>query len=226
MTTDFATMNEYQTVAMRTAKQDTRERMLDHGALGVASEAGEFCETVANLIERGNLDTAHAIEELGDCCWFAAYLCETLGWEVGNVAVSREAGEAAFAVNHGGYSGNQLNITLAALRLSACGGEIASLIKGHLHYGKDLDLAAMATDLGNYLSCIVLCAANLNASLNDLLVANIHKLQNKANGRYKAGAYSAEAAVRREDKQDFAATPTQELMEGGPDSNYTNQDTK
>lgn len=73
--------DEYQELAMRTsygAYGDDSDR-LHHGVLGLCSEAGE----VAGIFQKGyqghEINIDHVIEELGDCMWMIAEICEPLG---------------------------------------------------------------------------------------------------------------------------------------------------
>jgi len=73
-------MNQYQTAAMRTAKRVDMSYDLNHAALGLAGEAGEFADCVKRHTIYGKpLDRANAIEEIGDLLWFCALACESLG---------------------------------------------------------------------------------------------------------------------------------------------------
>ncbi|MDO9103330.1 MAG: nucleoside triphosphate pyrophosphohydrolase family protein [Methylovulum sp.] len=73
-------MNEYQSAAMRTAKRINLEYDLNHAALGLAGEAGEFADCIKRHTIYGKpLDKINAVEEIGDLLWFCALACETLG---------------------------------------------------------------------------------------------------------------------------------------------------
>ena len=53
---------------------------LAHAAMGLAGEAGELVSDVVRSIYHGKLlDRRHLAEELGDCLWFIALACNTLG---------------------------------------------------------------------------------------------------------------------------------------------------
>ena len=84
MNNEFAT---YQQLAMRTAKPLPTSESLLHAALGLAGEAGEFADCIKKHWVYGQkLDVQNAIEEIGDCLWFCALACETLGVDMGQVA--------------------------------------------------------------------------------------------------------------------------------------------
>jgi NTP pyrophosphatase (non-canonical NTP hydrolase) len=79
--------NQYQHLAMRTAKQDGFRANLTHTALGLSGEAGEFSDCIKKHIVYGqSLDQVNAAEELGDLLWYVALGCETLGVSMADIA--------------------------------------------------------------------------------------------------------------------------------------------
>ena len=77
----------YQLQAMRTAKPMEPADDLMHAALGLAGEAGEFCDAIKkHLVYGRELDRENAIEELGDVLWFVALGCTALGVSMSDVA--------------------------------------------------------------------------------------------------------------------------------------------
>lgn len=51
-----------------------------HAALGMSGEAGELVDIVKkSFIYNKPLDKNHAKEEIGDCLWYIALACRTLG---------------------------------------------------------------------------------------------------------------------------------------------------
>lgn len=83
--------NEYATLAMRTqADQEKilkrlvelgpRAMQLDNAARGLAGDAGEVSSAVMKYIEYGReLDRVNLLEEVGDCLWRLAQVCEAVG---------------------------------------------------------------------------------------------------------------------------------------------------
>lgn len=77
----------YQMQAMRTAKPMEPDDDLMHSALGLAGEAGEYCDAIKKYLVYGKpLDRDNAVEELGDLLWFVALACSTLGVQMADVA--------------------------------------------------------------------------------------------------------------------------------------------
>lgn len=76
--------NEYQKRTMDTAiypQAGTGASIeLYYLALGLTSEAGEVAGKVKKMIRDGQLDTAGMIHEVGDVLWYAARLCDALGF--------------------------------------------------------------------------------------------------------------------------------------------------
>ncbi len=57
-----------------------REMRLLHGAMGLATEAGEFLSPIKAHIYYGReLDETNLREELGDIMWYMAVICDCLG---------------------------------------------------------------------------------------------------------------------------------------------------
>lgn len=77
-------LNTYQQAALRTAKMfPTRFENMNHAALGMITEVGEFATEVKRMTIYGKpLDgerKAHMIEELGDFCWYIALGAHAIG---------------------------------------------------------------------------------------------------------------------------------------------------
>lgn len=53
--------------------------------LGLASEAGEVAGKVKKLIRDGSYDSVALMHEVGDVLWYAARLCDALGFELEDV---------------------------------------------------------------------------------------------------------------------------------------------
>ena len=78
---------QYQQLAMRTAKRVDPAYDLNHAALGLSGEAGEFADCVKRHTIYGKpLDRVNAIEEIGDLLWFCALACEALGTTLSQAA--------------------------------------------------------------------------------------------------------------------------------------------
>lgn len=80
-------LNEYQHLAVRTAKRVDRQYDLTHAALGLTGEAGEFCDAVKKHVIYGKpMDWSNAFEELGDVMWYVALAAEALGVSMEEIA--------------------------------------------------------------------------------------------------------------------------------------------
>lgn len=86
--------NEYQIKAMRTKAdpgliltrlathiEAQRVMQLLVGLNGLVNEVGELSEIVKASVEygKGPVDKVHVTEEVGDCCWRLAQICDALG---------------------------------------------------------------------------------------------------------------------------------------------------
>src|SRR5215207_10508111 len=81
-------LTDYQSLAARTLGRDrTREQQLANAALGLAGEAGEVADHIKkHLFHDFPLDEAEVVKELGDCLWYVAAMCTTLGISMDHVA--------------------------------------------------------------------------------------------------------------------------------------------
>ena len=73
-------INEYQSLAMRTANQSlAQESQLINAALGLCGEAGEFADLIKKVNYQGHdKDQDHLVKELGDICWYIALAATAL----------------------------------------------------------------------------------------------------------------------------------------------------
>lgn len=77
----------YQAQAARTAKVGDDQFNAVHAALGLASETGEFVDTVKKHVIYGKpLDAANLHEELGDLLWYMALAANSLGMSLADIA--------------------------------------------------------------------------------------------------------------------------------------------
>lgn len=78
------TINEYQTLAMRTSsKEMSPDYHLLNGALGLSGESGEVADLVKKNWMQGHvLDLDHVAKELGDVCWYVAETATAIGYDL------------------------------------------------------------------------------------------------------------------------------------------------
>jgi NTP pyrophosphatase (non-canonical NTP hydrolase) len=84
--------NEYQKLAARTLIDrpgfviSDRDMMAVWNALGLAGEAGEVADHVKKgVFHQHGIDPEKLKEEIGDTLWYAAALCTTLGFDIGEI---------------------------------------------------------------------------------------------------------------------------------------------
>jgi len=84
-------LDEYQRLALRTAKQLDHQHALEHAALGLVSDAGELASAVkAHVVYGQPLDMANLVEECGDVLWFTAYAADAYRVQLSVVATHSE----------------------------------------------------------------------------------------------------------------------------------------
>lgn len=65
---------------------------LNHGAIGIANEAGELCSAIQKWLYYGKyFDSINWKEEIGDLLWYIALICNTLGITIEECAVKNIA---------------------------------------------------------------------------------------------------------------------------------------
>ncbi len=74
-------MNDYQQVALRTARQKTKPDEVFHLILGLVGEAGEIAEKAKKIVrdqqsDFSKFDTTDLTKELGDVLWYVAVLAD------------------------------------------------------------------------------------------------------------------------------------------------------
>lgn len=189
-------LNEYQGLANRTAKIfDTRRENLIHAVLGISSEAGELCETISSAWMHLPFLVDNIWEEIGDASWYAAYLCETMGWKFEELFIDpATASDLSPELSASVLGRNPPAMTLV---LSSFAGEVASIIKAHAIYNKELDELKLQRATSLYVTTLSLIAdAHGFHYIDFVLRNNISKLQ----VRYP-DKYSDVAAIERADKK-------------------------
>ena len=92
------TSREYQMLAMRTKDDVSTDRLFkavhEHegtadiltACMGLSGEVGELVDVFKkHIFHETSLDETHAIKELGDVMWYAALLCDAMGWDLETV---------------------------------------------------------------------------------------------------------------------------------------------
>lgn len=103
--------NEYQKLAMRTNDGKASDRLIGkmqeydmkfsneqsdkesvdiggifNACLGLSGEVGEFNDMIKKWVfHEKDLDMEHAKKEAGDILWYVAMLCESFGWNMGEI---------------------------------------------------------------------------------------------------------------------------------------------
>ena len=90
------TFDEYQKLALRTARPKTEFNELFHLVLGLVGEAGEISEKFKKLVRDNNtdldkLDLDDMAKELGDVLWYVSTLADFLDLNLDDIAVKNIA---------------------------------------------------------------------------------------------------------------------------------------
>lgn len=81
------TINEYQTLAMRTLNPALSEKdVLINGVMGLCGESGEAIDLVKKHLSQGHpLDREKLAKELGDVAWYLAETAYAIGYDLETV---------------------------------------------------------------------------------------------------------------------------------------------
>ena len=81
------TINEYQTLALRTAPtlSDATYKLLN-GLMGLNGEAGEAIDILKKSLFQGHpMDNEHMAKELGDVAWYLANSADAIGYKLEDI---------------------------------------------------------------------------------------------------------------------------------------------
>lgn len=170
-------------VAVRARVQDVRHLRLLHAAIGLASEVGELTEAIT-AVEPCEI---HILEELGDALWYSAVGLHAAD---GALYFSQLSSDVEVDVHQDGRRGGHW---LELLTVTA--GEILSIVKAWIYYGRDLDFPFLRMRFDMAVHCLQYIGARCSMSASDIMAANVRKLHGK---RYKGGVFSEHAANVRD----------------------------
>lgn len=77
-------LNAYQQLTKSTAIYP-KEQALTYLALGLGSESGEVAGKIKKQIRDGGINVMDTIDEIGDCFWYLARLCDELNFSAEDV---------------------------------------------------------------------------------------------------------------------------------------------
>ena len=81
------TINEYQTLALRTLNPELSEKdVLINGVMGLCGESGEAIDLVKKHLAQGHpLDAEKLVKELGDIAWYLAETAHAIGYSLEDI---------------------------------------------------------------------------------------------------------------------------------------------
>lgn len=170
--------------AVRARLRDDRHLRILHAAMGLASEIGEL--TAA--IKAESPSSIDVIEELGDALWYCAVGLHTAD---GALAFSPLPSDAEVNVPRDAWG--ECSVWLELLVVEA--GEILSIAKAWIYYGRDMDLMRLRVRFEMAVHCLQIIGARCSMSTSDIMETNVRKLHGK---RYKGGVFSEQAANVRD----------------------------
>lgn len=175
----IVSMDEYQSMALRTLNDQGVERNILHCAMGMSGEIGEVLESESN-------HDGEVLGEIGDCFWYAACLLSQLEIPI-SLAVARCTPPDV----------SPLTPTVGAIIHAA---RVIELIKKLTFYGKGYDASILAEHVGQYLLCLFSLCKSHSADPVSLAFANLNKLRVRYPERF-----TVEDALNRDYKAEAQA---------------------
>jgi len=162
-----------------------------HMAVGVAGEAAEILLAIDDHVSLNReLDRANLIEELGDIEFYLEGARQ-------NVGISHDEILDILEYNHNSYI--DLSTLHLAARLSIKSGDFLDAVKKYVIYNKPQDFKSLFSGMSGIEAYMSALRARFDITREEVLAANIYKLAEGPNARYKKG-YSDKAAQDRADK--------------------------
>ena len=182
---------DYHNAAVRTAKWfPSLQENIEHAALGLTTEIGEFATIVKRVAIYGKPMTTemreHALEELGDAYWYLPLACHAMGTTLERV-VAENAGDFAEMP--------ELSIKHSCIKLAGIGGTFAAYSAAFSVHGQVSEVDELKPMIALIVMCLNQCCRTLDADPMDVRSANIDKLRLRF-----PDAYTDEAAEARADK--------------------------
>ena len=85
--TEPLTLNDYQSMARRTAGTKQKSDKMEEALFGLAGEVGELCDHYKKYMHQGHeLNYDHMAEEAGDVLWYLAEIADALGLPLEDIA--------------------------------------------------------------------------------------------------------------------------------------------
>ncbi len=82
-------LNEYQSLALRTARYEPQMEQIGHAFEGMVDEVGEIASAIKKHRRYGKqLDRQNMIEECGDLMWFVSLMASGLGTTLDDIATA------------------------------------------------------------------------------------------------------------------------------------------
>jgi len=150
-------------------------------ALGLAGEAGEICEKLADGIVGGEL-----AKELGDVLWYIANLAEDMGADMLSIlpaSLASRVGHFSELQDAAAEPAPNLKPYPAALRLAGKAGAVCErakkLIRDDGGTLTDERRSLIASGLAEAFIAVASLASALGASLDDIAAENVRKLRSR-----------------------------------------------
>lgn len=164
---------DYHNAAIRTAKWfPSIQENIEHAALGLVTEIGEFATIVKRVTIYGKPMTAemreHALEELGDCYWYLPLAAHAMGATLERVVAER-------ADNFDEMP--ELSLKHSCITLAGIGGTFSAYSAAISIQGQTDEISELKPIIALLFMCPDQCCRTLDADPMDVRSANIAKLR-------------------------------------------------
>lgn len=187
-------LSEFQDSCQRTRNPNlTQEKYLLNAVMGLAGEAAETLEIVFR--HAGNLNDTMVREivllEIGDIMWYAADLCTTLGYRLGQVTT--------IDLDHVSepWRARTPDSVTFATQLMIVTGKSLEATKKHVFHGKPLNEDTLKMVLSRVLLYATLLASTLELQLEHVCSRNVEKLKTRYPEGFSAAVGSLLAASEK-----------------------------
>lgn len=185
--------DEYQAFASRTANGiPEKEDRIENALLGLIGELGELSEPIKHARFHGHpFDLENATEEIGDCAWYAAWICSE-----SNLALSVAAGTNSVTAFQSAFGSVEMP-TAEAEKWRRRTEYVFALIGDTERVIRSADVFGLPIEpMRRYLRDLARLASSLDVKLSAALTSNIEKLNSRYPG---SGGFSRERSINRKE---------------------------
>lgn len=156
-----------------------------HGAMGICTEVSEINEAYSNEnFAVPLIDVVNLREEVGDICWYVAYIANALDYELDWGFGESEKSD---------YQADIMGLYADNHELSIVSGKILDSLKRNIFYGVEINVDELKENVSKLVPILCRMAYSAGADFSVVAKKNIEKLRKRYDEKF-----SEEAAVKRD----------------------------